>query len=438
MINGISSFLDHNFWIRIVFASIPVQIFCVKYVELFLGKLKKTGYLVAFMILKGAALTYFQSLGEHISITGKMTEILFGALSGIIICLVEFYLFEAEPVKILFAMVISEFASTCSLIPAIALVNMVEKRAGSVFGWYLRFQMMDMLIWPIELVLLFLFYVFLRQFREPFRKYEIRHSRLIWLIYLCYFLVMQISQVMGVATEDGIQRGMVLPCMMVTVAAVLGITAILSRQNKTLKTESKFLQLELSMMESQYHAMQYQRAYMEECKKLIDSQMQEILQKGESGTEQIRTAKYLEELKHAYQKIHAGIYCKDWTLDSILYVETEHAQQEGIVVTCKVQNTPKDQESIQCMGKILIEVFEYAITECKKNRDLDKKKLDVQINVIANQAVLLLTCAERKGTAVLKRKIQGLIEERDGSMEIEKREGRMTICVRFTDSGFRR
>lgn len=272
LINAMGNFLDHNFWIRAVIINLPVQIFCVKVAELFLGKMKKPGYLITFMILKGAVMCYFQSLGDHISVTGRMIEILTGALGGIAICLLCFYLFEAKPTKILFAIAIAEFTATCCMMPSIVLVNIMEKRTGSVFSWYLRFQMTDMLSWPIELMLFLFIYAFLKKFRETFQNYEIRHNRLIWMIYLCYFLVMQTSQVMEVETGEGFQRGMILPCMMVTAAAILGIAVILARQNKMVKTEGKFLQLELSMMESQYHAMQYQGAYMEECKKLIDSQ----------------------------------------------------------------------------------------------------------------------------------------------------------------------
>lgn len=63
---------------------------------------------------------------------------------------------------------------------------------------------------------------------------------------------------------------------------------------------------------------QYQRIHIEENRKLIDRQMQEIMQKSERSEKQEQVAGYLADLENTYQNIHAGIYCKDWTLDAIL------------------------------------------------------------------------------------------------------------------------
>ena len=283
MMAAIENFLDHNYWIRIVVMNLPVQFFCVKVLELLLGKIKKSGCLIAFMIVKGAIMCYLQALGDNLSLAGRMGEVLIGALSSIAICLLCFWLCEAEPVKILFAMAISEFAATCSLMSAVVVINVIERRPEIIFGWYLRFKLTDMLSWGLELVICLFLYSILKKFKEPFQNYEIRHTRLIWLIYLGYFLLMQTSQVIEIATEEGIRRGLMVPCMIVAAAAVLGLGIAFGRQNEMTKTESQFLQLELSMMQSQYHSMQQQRTRMEECRKLIDSQMQEIIQKGQDA-----------------------------------------------------------------------------------------------------------------------------------------------------------
>ena len=162
--------------------------------------------------------------------------------------------------------------------------------------------------------------------------------------------------------------------------------------------------------------------------------MQEIIQRGERSEKQTQITEYLNDLEKAYQNIHAGIYCRDWKLDSILYVETERARQQEIKVTCKVQNYPEDQDGIQCMGKVLVKLFEYAIAENEKIHEPDKRHIDVQINVIANQAVVLLTCPAGKKTYGIKKKINELTREREGNTEVEKVEGRMKICVTFAEN----
>ena len=433
MSSVIEWFLRDNHWIRMVLLNLPLQLFAVKILELLVGKMKHKGYMIGFMLVRTTLLCYFQSLGDQISVSGHLTEIVLGALGSIGACLLCIYLVEAEPIRVLFAIAISELSAMPVMVFSMVVLNWLEKRPEGMFGWYLTFRPEDLLAWIFELLSFIPIYAIMKKIQILFRNYEIPHTRLIWIIYLEYFLVMQTSQLIPIATEDGTRRGMVMPCLIVAVAATLGLVKIFSNQKEKIRTESQFLQLELTMMQSQYQAMQYQRSHIEESQKLIDRQMLEIIQRGERSEKQTQIAEYLSDLEKAYQNIHAGIYCRDWKLDSILYVETERAQQQGIKVTCKVQNYPEDQDGIQCMGKVLVKLFEYAIAENEKIHDPDKKQIDVQINIIANQAVVLLTCPAGKKTYGIKKKINELTREREGNTEVEKVEGRMKICVTFAE-----
>ena len=426
-------FLRDNHWIRMVLLNLPLQLFAVKILELLVGKMKHKGYMIGFMLVRTTLLCYFQSLSDQISVSGHLTEIVLGALGSIGACLLCIYLVEAEPVRILFAIAISELTTMPVMVFSMVVLNWLEKRPEGMFGWYLTFRPEDLLAWIFEILLFIPIYAIMKKIQILFRNYEIPHTRLIWIIYLEYFLVMQTSQLIPIATEDGTRRGMVLPCLIVAVAATLGLVKIFGNQKEKIRTESQFLQLELTMMQSQYQAMQYQRSYIEESQQLIDLQMQEIMRRGERAEKQTQITEYLSDLEKAYQNVHAEIYCRDWKLDSILYVETEWARQQGIKVTCKVPNCPKDQDGIQCMGKVLVKLFEYAIADNEKPVEPDKKQIDVQIDVIANQAVVLFTCPAGKKTYGLKKKINELTKEWEGNTEVKKDEGRMKICVTFVE-----
>ena len=426
-------FLRDNHWIRMVLLNLPLQLFAVNILELLVGKMKHKGYMIGFMLVRTTLLCYFQSLSDQISVSGHLTEIVLGALGSIGACLLCIYLVEAEPVRILFAIAISELTTMPVMVFSMVVLNWLEKRPEGMFGWYLTFRPEDLLAWIFEILLFIPIYAIMKKIQILFRNYEIRHTRLIWIIYLEYFLVMQTSQLIPIATEDGTRRGMVLPCLIVAVAATLGLVKIFGNQKEKIRTESQFLQLELTMMQSQYQAMQYQRSYIEESQQLIDLQMQEIMRRGERAEKQTQITEYLSDLEKAYQNVHAEIYCRDWKLDSILYVETEWARQQGIKVTCKVPNCPKDQDGIQCMGKVLVKLFEYAIADNEKPVEPDKKQIDVQIDVIANQAVVLFTCPAGKKTYGLKKKINELTKEWEGNTEVKKDEGRMKICVTFVE-----
>ena len=433
MSSVIEWFLRDNHWIRMVLINLPLQLFAVKILELLVGKMKHKGYMIGFMLVRTTLLCYFQSLGDQISVSGHLTEIVLGALGSIGACLLCIYLVEAEPIRVLFAIAISELSAMPVMVFSMVVLNWLEKRPEGMFGWYLAFRPEDLLAWIFELLSFIPIYAIMKKIQILFRNYEIPHTRLIWIIYLEYFLVMQTSQLIPIATEDGTRRGMVLPCLIVAAAATLGLVKIFSNQKEKIRTESQFLQLELTMMQSQYQAMQYQRSYIEESQQLIDRQMQEIMRRGERAEKQTQITEYLNDLEKAYQNIHAGIYCRNWKLDSILYVETEWARQQGIKVTCKVPNCPKDQDGIQCMGKVLVKLFEYAIADNEKPVEPDKKQIDVQIDVIANQAVVLFTCPAGKKTYGLKKKINELTKEWEGNTEVEKDEGRMKICVTFAE-----
>ena len=428
MTDAIDWFLKDNYWIRMILIDFPTQIFCIKMMEMLLGKKNKTRYLLVFMVIRTTLLCFLQSMGDQISRTGRVTEVIGGALGSIIAVLIAIYVFEEESVKILFAMMISEFVAMFTMTFSIVILNWLEKRPEGIFGWFLIFRPEDLLAWVFELFFFILFYGVIKKFKNLFQAYEIRHKYLIWVVYLGYFLIMQTSQIVKVTGEQA-RLGFVIPFLIVGACAFIGICKIFSAENKKVRTESQFLQMELSMMQSQYQAIQYQRIHIEENRKLIDRQMQEIMQKSERSEKQEQVAGYLADLENTYQNIHAGIYCKDWTLDAILYTEIERAWQQGISVTCKVQNYPKDQDGIQCMGKVLVTLFEYAITESKKTKKTDgskKPQIAVQIDVIANQAVVLFTCQAENGTRALKKKLDELTKEREGNTEIEKKD---RICV---------
>ena len=428
MSSVIEWFLRDNHWIRMVLLNLPIQLFAIKILELLLGKMKHRSYLIGFMLVRTTLLCYLQSLGDQISVSGHLAEIVLGALGSIGACLLCIYLVETEPVKVLFAIAISELTAMPVMVFSIVILNWLEKRPEGIFGWFLIFRPEDLLAWVFELFFFILFYGIIKKFKNLFQAYEIRHKYLIWVVYLGYFLIMQTSQIVKVTGEQA-RLGFVIPFLIVGTCAFIGICKIVSAENKKVRTESQFLQMELTMMQSQYQAIQYQRIHIEENRKLIDRQMQEIMQKSEQSEKQEQVAGYLADLENTYQNIHAGIYCKDWTLDAILYIEIERARQQGISVTCKVQNYPKDQDGIQCMGKVLVTLFEYAITENKKTKKTDgskKTQIDVQIDVIANQAVVLFTCQAENGTRALKKKLDELTKEREGNTEIEKKD---RICV---------
>ena len=267
-------FLRDNHWIRMVLLNLPLQLFAVNILELLVGKMKHKGYMIGFMLVRTTLLCYFQSLSDQISVSGHLTEIVLGALGSIGACLLCIYLVEAEPIRVLFAIAISELSAMPVMVFSMVVLNWLEKRPEGMFGWYLAFRPEDLLAWIFELLSFIPIYAIMKKIQILFRNYEIPHTRLIWIIYLEYFLVMQTSQLIPIATEDGTRRGMVLPCLIVAAAATLGLVKIFSNQKEKIRTESQFLQLELTMMQSQYQAMQYQRTHIEESRKLIDRQMQ--------------------------------------------------------------------------------------------------------------------------------------------------------------------
>ena len=123
MSSVIEWFLRDNHWIRMVLLNLPIQIFCIKIMELLLGKMKHRGCLLGFMLVRTTLMCYLQALGDQVSVTGHMAELVLGALGSIGACLICFYLFEAEPIKILFAIAISELSALPPMIFSLAVLN---------------------------------------------------------------------------------------------------------------------------------------------------------------------------------------------------------------------------------------------------------------------------------------------------------------------------
>ena len=65
----------------------------------------------------------------------------------------SFYIFDAEPIKILFAIASSELAASSAMIFSMAALNALEKRTEGILSRYLSFRQEDLATWGLELIL---------------------------------------------------------------------------------------------------------------------------------------------------------------------------------------------------------------------------------------------------------------------------------------------
>lgn len=72
---------------------------------------------------------------------------------------------------------------------------------------------------------------------------------------------------------------------------------------------------------------------------------------------------YLTDLREEYQNIRAGMYCRNWMIDAVLYTQIGMAKEQGIAVDCQVQNFSCDTVSQEKLARLLFELLDFGIRE---------------------------------------------------------------------------
>ena len=413
---------------RMVLFSITGQVIGLIILRWLLGKGRKVWRYIVFLMGRSIFTIYFWyglNLYAPNEPWARMLRIAVACVLSILMCFFTICTYPEEHLKSLFAVLISEAVISVICIPSFALANWLEGKQD-LFEMYSRMQLPDLLLLPL------------------------------WLMFFLYFIVGQLSAVFDVIEQNGAVLGFGVAFL--ALAAMLAAFLFLSYRDyrRQVRQEQQFLTMQFQLLQNHYQSIQTQMSRMEACQKLVDAQMAEIMKLesdmiSEANSEQLATAsngsfqaekksgtcsratilQYLTDLREEYQNIRAGMYCRNWMIDAVLYTQIGMAKEHGIAVDCQVQNFSCDTVSQEKLARLLFELLDFGIRENEQPRSGNERYMHIQIQTIVHQTAIAFKTVAGVQRRKVRRWVRRTEKEFGAEIETEQTQNGLQIMILF-------
>ena len=443
---------------RMVLLSITGQVIGLIILRWLLGKGRKVWRYIVFLMGRSIFTIYFWyglNLYAPNAPWARMLRIAVACVLSILMCFFTICTYPEEHLKSLFAVLISEAVISVICIPSFALANWLEGKQD-LFEMYSRMQLPDLLLLPLGAAGLAVLWLLGGFLIRRYREFHIHHRQLFWLLFFFYFIVGQLSAVFDVIEQNGAVLGFGVAFL--ALAAMLAAFLFLSYRDyrRQVRQEQQFLTMQFQLLQNHYQSIQTQMSRMEACQKLVDAQMAEIMKLesdmiSEANSEQLATAsngsfqaekksgtcsratilQYLTDLREEYQNIRAGMYCRNWMIDAVLYTQIGMAKEHGIAVDCQVQNFSCDTVSQEKLARLLFELLDFGIRENEQPRSGNERYMHIQIQNIVHQTAIAFKTVAGVQRRKVRRWVRRTEKEFGAEIETEQNQNGLQIMILF-------
>ena len=320
--------------------------------------------------------------------------------------------------KCIIAEIIGEFITTVIMLPCSILNSFLENREN-LFVVYGVIKPAYCLGYLFMILMAAGFCRLTDPLLKKFRSCRIRHPKLTASVMIFIIGTMQLMSLGDVQDGETVVVLFYLLFLIYAVTFLLVLFLIYGNRRQYNRMESIFLNMQLHLLESHYTSLRKQMQNMEQCQRIIDSQMKEI-EKGKTISEG-QAASYLESLRKEYSKLRAGMYCNDWIVDAVLYCESEKARSQGIGVECSLMNYDRGKIPEYDLARLLYWLLDYGI---RVNQDMEKetkkgKQILLRMGTVRDcLAIELDTAAGKKKTPSYKQ-LRSSVKACDGTLVTE-------------------
>lgn len=363
-----------------------------------LTKRRKTWALLVFLYLKPMYMTYV--LNTYLSYYYKDTDWLnpFIAVNALLALVLTVgmlsYVFKDDMLKLVISMPICEIPGVIILLVSLMLTNILEGRE-EIFTYGGRLHPLDICIFLFGGLLFAVLYLPARSFLKRFRTYQIRHRKILWIIFLSYYVGSLGTYFSDIKNPQEIFTTWYLFLVLWGVIALIAAGLIYNHYKRNIRTEHGYLLTQQKLMETHYMAVQMQIRRAEEGRKILNQQMEKV--QAQLQSKQIQTAQvnsYLMHLRQEYDDIRAGVYCDDWMVDAVLYCQGESMKKQGIRLDCSLQGYDRGnieaEDLVQILQLMLSEVSRVLRPKSETPRSLKEGSRTVKLQLAAVQNQLMI------------------------------------------------
>lgn len=368
-------------------------------------------------------LRYYYGEEQWMQIILVLSTWLFAVLSFAMV----YRTFQGGLLKIMIVCDLGEIAALFVSFPVLACFNLLE---GKEELWMIAdpFRLMDLAVPVVDTILILLIYHFMAPLFGRFRKYELRHRKMLWILVVGYVLLAN----MAVITSYDKMVVLVSVNVAVSCVSVFLIFSAIIRHQRRLKERRKFLAVQQEALRMHYAVIENQIHEMEKNQRRIDNQMEEISRIKDAASADGKIAAYLQELKKNYDGIHLGIYCDDWMIDAMLCAQNSVLKRQGIKFACSMQECDIGKIEEQDFIQFILKLLDLGAEMNQKADPPGEKRVYLGVSAVKNQLMIqfLTTCGNEiqisktdiKKTRMLKKMFREYLEKYQGDVDVQKKE----------------
>lgn len=420
-------------YVRAYMISISGQSVGVAVCNLLMKRRKNIKPLLVFLVVKTGMAMYLNAFLNYY-FTGQdwavITNALFTTFIALATWLMFAYTFDGGLLKCNLGMNMSELIAGTIMLPSAMIVNMLEQRAD-LFSFYGEFQAADLLICVVEGIFCVVFCRLAASLLKKFRALKVRYERVWWCIILVYTISMQAVALIDLRDSRMFMITMYILYLGCAAIGVTGMVMIYRRYMNGIQKRNAFLNKQLSLMSAHYASVQEKMMQMEECQRIIDTQMEEITKRDNLSDFQGKTSEYLKNIRNEYDKIRNGLYCNDWLVDAVLYCQIEAANKCGIGTECTAVGYDRGALEEETLAQILFLLFDFGIRENQNLENGSGKKIAVKLQVVMNRLVIEFVSKAEKKRKYAIGELREFVQVNDGDLTLDKMEDGVRILVKL-------
>ena len=396
---------DAEFWnllagcTRTIMFSLTGQIIILMICNRMLDRRRGTGRLMLCLMAKSIWTAIFvDTILQHYYPDSAWVDLL-GVISSAVMMLLCYiplvHTYYGGLLKCIWAVNIAEIITSSIILPCFILFSYLGDR-NTLFVIYGNLQVTDFMCYLTNILTGIAFCHIAKPILDKFRIHQIRHKKTMSAIAIVYISSVQLMAFGDIQNVSGTMVYIYIVFLLYEAAILIIFIMVNIHRRKKVRIENTFLNMQLHLMESHYTSLQKQIHQMEDCQRIIDEQMKEIVDR--NGLQKGKTSAYLERLKQSYNEIRAGIYCNDWMVDAVLYCQSETARSQGISVEYSLSEYNRGKTEENEIVYILIRLFDYGIRENQNAREGAEKRISLRMGTVLNHLVIdFYTTAGKNG-----------------------------------------
>ncbi len=370
-------------------------------------------YYVIHVLLRNILCGYILPFYFADKIWVSVVQLAVNLLTNAICWFMWYYTMEGEFIRIGILAILSEIFATMLNFICLAILNLLEQRPPMEIG---EFMWLDVLLPIMEGACAITLWHFFKRWLIKLRTSKLLVPWIFWIVFFAFNGMAVYSAIWSSVSNWEELAAFLLIIYMVCFGLLIRFAIT---QSKRTRGAQAYLDAQKRVLETHYDVMQSQVQHVEEQQKLIDEQMSTIV--GMDAVVDSETMQaYLAQLKESYAGIRVGIYCDDWTIDAMLYLQKKAYEEQGIGFECFLQEYDRGSIEERDILQIILSLLEFG---------RNGKWISLHMAGVKNQLLIQFEAEDVSAKQLPSKVFKTIVQKYHGELEVQDKNATLHVVM---------